>query len=208
VTQLKPLAVIPPGSVELQTRLALSLAKAAEKNGKAAADEAMRPGAVSDQFVALSRCAESLDDPAAVVERAWELFQNVRNNRDEFGRVSVATWARFARAAGRAGNEDAIKGFTAAPLNDEGRAHALAEMVRGKLAAAGSQKVDGNSFDFPDDPKKVRLGHLIARAAIARHNGWVTGDAALAKGFDSWPKETAKPFGLAGLALGLQDKSQ
>jgi hypothetical protein len=208
VTQVKPLAVIPPGSVEFQTRLALSLAKAAEKNGKAAADDAMRKGAVSDQFVALSRCAESLDDPTAVVAPAWELFQTVRNNRDEFGRVSVATWARFARAAAKAGNEDAAKGFAAAPLNDEGRAHALAEMVRGKLAAAGSQKVDGNAFDIPDDPKKVRLGHLIARAAIARHNGKATGDAALVKGFDSWPKDTSRPFGLAGLALGLQDKSQ
>jgi hypothetical protein len=208
VTQVKPLATIPPGSVELQTRLALSLAKAAEKNGDAAAAEAMRPGAVSDQFVALSRSAESLDDPAAVVTPAWELFKNVRNNRDEFGRVSVATWARFARAAAKAGNEDAAKGFAAAPLNDEGRAYALAEMVRGKLAAVGSQKVDVNAFDFPDDPKKVRLGHLIARAAIARHNGKATGDAALAKSFDSWPKETARPFGLAGLALGLQDKSQ
>jgi hypothetical protein len=41
---------------------------------------------------------------------------------------------------------------------------------------------------------------------IARHNGKVTGDAAQVKTFGDWPKETVRPFGLAGLALGLQDK--
>ncbi len=207
ITGVRTLATVGSGNVESQSRLALALSKAAEKNGDGAATEAMRPGTQTDQFKVLALCAESLDDPAAVLTKANELFSTVRNSREIMAGVSVASWARLARAAGRVGNDDAAKGFASAPPSDEGKAHALAEMIRGKLGATGTQKADLAWVDVPEDAKKIKAGHLIARALIARHNGKVTGDIGLAKSFDSWPKETVRPFGYAGLVLGLQDKN-
>lgn len=208
VTQVKPLATIPPGTVGVETRLALTLAKAAEKDGAGAAAEAVRPGSTNAQFRALGLAGESLDDPAVLVAKALEHYNVVRNNREVQAGVSVTTWARLARAAGRAGNDEAAKAFVEAPTSEEGRAHAQAEWVRGKLTAGGTQKADPGWADLPPETKRIRTGHLIARYLIARHNGRLSGDAGQAKEFESWPKEMVRPFGLAGLALGLRDKSQ
>ncbi|HEY2787753.1 MAG TPA: hypothetical protein VGJ05_22540 [Fimbriiglobus sp.] len=208
VTGVKPLAVIGPGNVGIQTRLALALAKAVEKKGGDAAEEAMRPGSTNDQFRVMALCADTLEDSSAVVDKAAELLNTVRNNREAMAGVAAASWASLARAAGRVGKDEAARRFSSAPLTDDGKAHAVAELMRGKLAAIGNQKADPAWADVPEDAKMIKVGHLIARAMIARHNGRVTGDAGLAKDYESWPKGTVRPFGYAGLVLGLQDRNQ
>ena len=61
--------------------------------------------------------------------------------------------------------------------------------------------------EAPADPKDLKIGHARGRLALARHNAKATGnDPDASATYDGWGAGTLKPFGLAGLALGLQDR--
>ena len=49
------------------------------------------------------------------------------------------------------------------------------------------------------------LAHLLARELVARHNARFGSSGSTLSAVESWDPEMLRPFGYAGVALGIQD---
>jgi hypothetical protein len=112
---------------------------------------------------------------------------------------------RLCQIAAETGKGDP-KAFADAIADESLKAWAQAEAVRLTAAATPGEKADEGLVVVPDDVKAQKAGHAWGRLWVARHNAAVSRSRkAEKKAVDAWPP-TVRPFGLAGIVLGLQDK--
>ncbi|MBL8792654.1 MAG: hypothetical protein JNM56_01985, partial [Planctomycetia bacterium] len=108
---------------------------------------------------------------------------------------------RVVRQAARAGHEEQAKQLAQAIPDLALRGRAQLEILRARMAR-GNAVIDDDALNEVD-PKSP--AHRTAREEYARykahHDGWN------AKNIDAWEAEW-KPFGYAGVALGIQDRGQ
>jgi hypothetical protein len=163
---------------------------------------ALRGGKPEVRLRALALCAEWLDDPGPAVEAA---VSQVTVKKKELVLPQVPIF-RLSQRAAEAGKADTAKALADA-LTDEGlKAWAKAEVGVARLRPPPSSKdpADEAAAEVPDDPRKMRVAHAWARLLVARQNARV-GPWKDQKFIAGWPA-AVQPFGLAGIALGLQDR--
>jgi hypothetical protein len=205
ITGLNAPAELPAGQVSDGTRLAHTARFLLKKDMAEALALARRaPGEPDGRVKALALVAE-WGDEATAAEAVRDAKEVVAGITAKQARPSDYTLVRLAQAAGRTKQPDLAEAFVKAVNKDDYRAWAQAEALRAALAADGAA-ADEKRAAVPDNPKDVRVAHAWGRLALARHNARVTGSDAGLKPFDldRWGP-SFKPFGQAGLILGLQD---
>lgn len=193
-----------PGSSPSEAaRFAHTGLTALEGSAAAAVEVAKLPGRAEDQLKALVLAADWSSDPAPALETALATIGAAKARKD-FA-VPPFVGLKFAQVAAAAGKPDLAKQFADA-LADEGlKAWAKGDAIRARAEAAPKDKPDESFAEVPDDPKRIKAGHLWGRLWLARQNTRANPDrAAQAKALLTWPTP-AVPFGKAGVALGLQD---
>lgn len=113
---------------------------------------------------------------------------------------------RMVQLAAAAGKADAARALAEA-IADEGlRAWARGEVIRCGSTPSASARAEDDAAEAKDNPKDARAGQAWGRFWLARHNTRVSGDGGKeGAAVNLWPA-WAKPFGLAGIALGLKDR--
>jgi hypothetical protein len=168
---------------------------------------AKQPGGTpAGRLAVLALLAEWSDNPAEAVSEAHRILPVGEERR----KVSIPdlTLMRLAAQAGRANQPEKAEAFAKSISSDAYKAWARAEALKHQLAASGEKPGEETQAEVPTDPKDVRVGHARGRLALARHNARVTGnDPDASVRYDNWGAGTFRPFGLAGLALGLQDRN-
>ncbi len=166
----------------------------------------LKPGSF-DQADALGRVAAAaldLGSPETAATAIDELvpLAGVR------GKDVQRNWAlaRFAELAARAGKMDAAQKFIDAIEDDSVRAWAKLDVLRVKLAGRPKQKADDSWLESIADPAQASVAQAMAVAEVARHNA-AAGESSYTRTVDSLPKGTIRPFGMAGTALGNQDRN-
>lgn len=155
------------------------------------------------QLKLLALCAEWSPDPTAAVATAKRVIETYRGKRDVS--LNPAHIIRITLAAANSGQVD-MSHELANTLTDEGlRAWLKAAVIRELVASRPDQKAEETWAEAPDDPKRFRAGHALGRMLVARHNTQLSHDREKEKKETAlWPTP-ARPFALAGIALGLQD---
>jgi hypothetical protein len=171
-----------------------------------ALDLARKPGwSPPGRLRALILCGEWGPDGGAAGEAAAGLLAQEGRGKRETGLPPFAL-LRMAQLAALGGKPDPARALADA-IPDEGlRAWAMGEVIRWGSIGGGTAEVGEEAAEAPDDPKKARAGHAWGRLWLARHNTRVGDTSAVRRAVDLWPAGTAKPFGLAGIALGLKDR--
>jgi hypothetical protein len=165
---------------------------------------ALREGKPESQLKALVLCAEWMTSPAPALEEAHKIIASGKGKRDvNFSPYKILRLAQIAAAIGRA---DQAKTFANA-IGDEGlKTWAIGDAVHLLMATNPKEKADAALVEVPDDQKQVKVGHAWGMFWIARHNAMVSGDrSGEKKTITGWGAQI-RPFGLAGIALGLQDR--
>ena len=203
-----PTLVGAPGAGDLTrvARLAAVGSSLSQKNSAEALAMAVRPGTVDDRILALAMVAEQSGEPQAAVDAAVDL---ANQERAAFTK-SIPQYAilRIALTAAKAGQMDKAEVLWNLLGDDALKGWAKADCQRAKWAANPKQKADMPSTDRPDDPAKLRVSTALTALAVARHNAAENGVGNSAKEYETWGKGNLRGFGLAGLALGLQDSSK
>jgi hypothetical protein len=171
-------------------------------NAAAAKDLARKQGSRDERpWVLTAGGMAALDsNPTEAAEMLTEAAELLEKN------TSPATpWVamRVCRGLGKLGKFDPADKLANSLTDEQAKAWAKLEVVRGRLAAKKGEKADDSWLDQVGDPTK--LGAAIkAREEVARHN------AANGQNYDAtvkgWPKGTVRPFGLAGIVLGQDDR--
>ena len=187
-----------------QTFVTLALLR---NNAPEALALAKQPGGTpAARLSVLALAAEWADDPGEAVEAAHAALPTGEERR----KVSIPdlTLLRLTVQAGRANRPETVEAFVKSISSDAYRAWARAEALRHQLASSGEKPGEETQAEAPSDPKDVRIGHAWGRLALARHNARVTNNTPDASvRYDNWGAGTFRPYGLAGLALGLQDRN-
>jgi hypothetical protein len=197
------------GELSNATRLAHVGIALLEGDADEAMKRALRPRVASQQLKSLLLCAEWMPNPAAALEEAKKLVEDeqkkARLDKQPMD-LSQSHIFRLAQIAGSSGLADQAKAFAGA-LTDEGlNAWAIGDAIHLRLTANPKEKADANALERPEDEKKLKVGHIWGIYWIARRNAAESGDAGAEKKIaEGWPSPV-KPFGLAGTALGLQDR--
>jgi hypothetical protein len=200
----------PPGDADVSDETRQTFVTQYLLQGKA--DEALalakKPGGTpAGRLAVLALAAEWADNPTEAVSEAHRVLPTGQERR----KVSIPdlTLLRLAAQAGRANQPDKIEALVKSISSDAYKAWARAEALRLQLAASGEKPGEEAQAEVPTNPKDARVGHAWGRLALARHNARVTGnDPDASVRYDSWGAGTFRPFGLAGLALGLQDRNK
>jgi hypothetical protein len=150
-----------------------------------------------------------MPNPAQALEEAGRIIdeeqKRVRLEKRPM-ELSQAHILRLSQIAAASGLTEQAKTFANA-LTDEGfREWALGDSFHFRPTTNSKEKLDASALDRPEDEKKLKVGHVWGMYWIARRNAAESGDRGTErKKTDAWPNP-AKPFGLAGIALGLQDR--
>lgn len=191
------------GQLSYNNRMYGAVLNAVNKDANAAVAVASRDGQPDDKLRALAAVADWADSPADAVAKADAVLTGEGKGKSG----ARASLHRLAIAAARGGNGDAADRFVAGIEDDGLRAWAKADVVRAK-AEAGKQKADTAQLEPQMEKIKIRAGNAWAAVGVARHNASSTGDQSAAKEYGGWSENTFKAGGLAGLALGLQDRKK
>ena len=169
-----------------------------------AIEVAKRPGRTDSRLRLLAHIAELTSEPGPAVTAAGEVYAADGRKRD-LGEVSDALLVRLALQAGRANQPERVDQFAKGIARDDARAWARAEGLRGQFTTGPAKPAAETLVEVPADLKDARSGTAWGRLWIARNNA-AAGDKRPAEGFDAWGRGTFRPYGLAGQALGLQDR--
>jgi len=164
------------------------------------------PGTLPGQLRAIALCAEWSADPGPALDAAVAAVNiQTKGKKDLVPSPSVVLrLAQIAAAAGRAEQAKELITF----LPDDGlKAWARADALRQTATPQNTARVDEIAAELPDDPKKFRAGHAWGRFWLARHNTRQSGDRSKeTKAVTAWAAGTVRPFGFAGVALGLRER--
>lgn len=161
------------------------------------------PGSLPGNLRAITLCAEWAAVPGPALDSALATVGSFTKGKKD---VSAPPYLvlRLAQIAAAPGRADQEKELTAAIPDDGLRAWARADAVR--LTAAGNKSPAAEAAEVPDDAKKFRAGHAWGRYWVARHNTHLSGDRkGETKAVTGWPTGTLRPFGFAGVAVGLKE---
>lgn len=150
---------------------------------------------------ALALVAEWADDPKPAIEAAAKVVAEGGTNAT---RIPDLTLVRLAGIAARVGLVDQTEAFIKATDKPDARAWAECEATRGRLAANPNQPAAADASKQPDDAKDNRAGVAWRLFWVARQTAR-TNTADSGATYDRWGNGVFRPFGYAGLALGLQD---
>jgi hypothetical protein len=177
---------------------------AALKGDPKAVGLAQRTTRPEGKLRALLQVAEWAADPTEALNAAAAIAAAKPSAGGQSATLPASVLLRLSQVAAAAGKADQAKVFAEA-IPDEGlKAWAKADALR--LRLAGSQEpADEALAEVPDDAKKLKAGHAWGRLWVARHNAKLGGGRD-PKAVANWPAGSIKPFGLAGIALGLQDR--
>jgi hypothetical protein len=92
-------------------------------------------------------------------------------------------------------------------LPDDGlKVWARGDAFHFRFLANAKDKPDIAALELPEDDKKIKVGHAWGSYWLARRSAVDSGDRnAEKKVIDNW-LPVLRPFGLAGVALGLQER--
>lgn len=194
-------APAPRGELSDATRLAYTALHLVKKDPAKALDIANRPGKLEPRLKALALISE-WSEPGTALTDAHALTQKQTKPS-----TTPVPLVRLARSAAHANQPDLAEKL-AASISDEGlRCWAKAVTLRHQLyQSTDSTRVDPATIEVPTNLKQLRVGHALARMTVARHNARIEGGGNWQKRFDDWGEGSLKGFGLAGFALGLQDR--
>jgi hypothetical protein len=177
-----------------------------EDNSDEALKLAIRPDSPRSQLKALALCSEWMPSPAPALEAAQKIIDAEKNKKPPTLAQSQANIMRLSQLAASAGWAEPAKTL-ANSLTDEGsKAWALGEAVHLRLTTNAKEKGEPAALDLPEDEKKLKVGHAWGMFWIARRNAFLSGDRSdETKAVSAWAAPL-RPFGLAGIALGRQDR--
>ncbi len=200
-----PTVVPPPGgSVLDSSRQAYVGFHALEGRDAEALKLATATGKPDAQARALALLADWSADPGPALDAAVGVVSASVGRKEN----APSPWSvlRLAQIASEKGKHEQAKQLGDKLPDDGLKAWAKADSVRARVAAAPKDKADEGWAEAPDDPRKVRAGHALARLWVARQNTRLSKDrAAEVKAATAWAAPLSF-FGKAGVALGLQDK--
>ena len=184
------------GAIDSATRDAYTVIYLLAKDSAKALEVAQRPGSIDDRLESLALVAEWSADPAPPLPIAQEMAAKAPKS------VSVPDFplVRLSRQAGRSGNTELVSSLAGSIESPGFKAWAWAASAG---ARTGNEVLPLDVAPVPDDPKGYQVGHASARLSLARHNARVGGPAT---DYSDWNE--FRPFGLAGEALGLQDRER
>lgn len=206
IAGLKAPTTVPTGpDISINTRVAHTAQFLLQNNAAEALALARRGSDADGRSKALALLAEWGDD-ASAAEAVRDAATMVAGLTPKQTRPSDYTLVRLAQAAGRTSQLDQAEVFAKAINKDDYRAWAKAEALRAALATEGAKVADEKRAELPDNPREYRVGHAWGRMALARHNAKATGTDDGLRDFQRWGA-SFKPFGQAGMVLGLQDRA-
>jgi hypothetical protein len=203
-----PLVVQPPppaGNIQDGSRLAFTAKYLLENNPGEALKLASRPGQPEGQLRALVLCAEWSSDPGAAIDTALEIINGMRGKQNVT--LSQSQILRLSQLASVAGRHEQAKALAEA-LTDEGlRTWAKGDAIHLRSEKNPTEKADEAWVEMPLTPDKMKAGHAWGRFWVARQNARISGDRDAEKKIVAmWSPDMIHAFGLAGIALGLQER--
>ena len=162
------------------------------------------PDQADDKLRALAAVADWAENATEAATKAEAVLTAEGKGKSNAGYALL----RLATAAGKAGQTDLADKLVAGIADDGLRAWAKAEAIRAKLDTIKDQKAELSLVEQSTDKGKVRVGQAWVAVLVARHNAAATGDQSAAKAYADWPDGAFKGGGLAGLALGIQDRKK
>jgi hypothetical protein len=173
-------------------------------NADEALNRALRTRDPVSQLRSLVLCAEWMANPSPALEAAQQLISSVKGKREvNLPQSLVLRLTQIAAAAGMTGLANSI----ASALTDDGlKAWAFGDAAHLALVSNPKLKLEPSSIERPDEEKLLKVGHIWGLYWIARRSAAESGNRnAEKKVVDGW-SAPIRPFGLAGIALGLQDR--
>ena len=157
-----------------------------------------------DKLRALAAVADWSDAPGDAAKAAEPVMTAEARGK------SNATFqlVRLAVAAAGAGQMETADKFIAGLSDDGLRSWAKAQTIRAKLGASKEQKAELSLVEPTTEKGKIRVGQVWTALVVARHNAAATGDQSAAKEYAGWSEPAFRGCGLAGLALGIQDRKR
>lgn len=180
---------------------AVAEAEAIKGNVAGANQNAGRAGAAEDCVKAFVAAAQVLIDTKPT-EAAPLLDAAVGAAKQ--GTPSTWVVARLCRLLAKVGKFDVAESLMSVLPDEPAKSWARLEILRGRLAAAGTGKADDSWLTPLGDPTKSPAA-AKAHEEIARHNAAI-GAGDYQATVKTWPSGTVQPFGMAGLILGRQDR--
>ena len=194
------------GPVSDAARLAQTTMLLLKREHDQALAMAQRPGRAPAQFQAMALVAEWSDDPKAVVVAAHDLVKKERQRKSGTSSFGFPL-LRLVRVAAQSGLHEHARDLAESIADDDLRHWAHAERYRHRLRAnPETSPVDPSEYDLPTDHRQIKPGHAWGCLAIARHNARRSGTRIAPEQFAEWGGGQLQGFGLAGTALGLQDR--
>ncbi|MBA4063713.1 MAG: hypothetical protein C0501_08370 [Isosphaera sp.] len=172
-----------------------------------AALDLVRQGARPESRVkALALCAELMPpaDRGKALDAAVQQVAGMKGRTDVF--PPGYHLLRLAQVAAEAGRPDAARALADGIADDGLRAWAVGDAARVRALADPKGRADEAWAEVPNDPKKVRAGHLWGVTWVYRQNTRESGDKGKEKKAAQAAAAAVRPFALAGIALGLKDR--
>jgi hypothetical protein len=197
-----PTANRDPGDL---ARLAYTGKLLLEGNSEAALALAKQQGEPAHQLKSLVLYAEWASDPGPALDAARGVIAANRSKPNvNLPSYYILRLSQIAAETNRAEQARELADF----LPDEGlKAWAKGDAVRLRVAASPKDKAEEGWVEVPDKADKLRAGHAWGRLWVARQNAKLSGNRDdEKKAVAGWSPTPIHPFGLAGIALGLQDR--
>ena len=165
---------------------------------------ALRPDRPESQLRSLVLCSEWMTPPATALEEADKLLTLYKGKRDvTFSQSQILRLSQIAAANGMA---EKAKEFANSLTNEGLKAWAIGDAVHLRLAANPKEKAEAQTLELSEDYKKLKLGDAWGVLWMARRNAMLSGDRTGEKKTAAALPAPVRPFAVAGIALGLQDR--
>jgi predicted negative regulator of RcsB-dependent stress response len=181
--------------------VATAEAEALKGNVAAAAAAAKSPGQPEERLRAYVAASQAVID-SKPAEAAGLLDSAV--TQAKAGTPAPWVVVRLCRLLAKAGKFDLAESIMPTLPDDASRGWARLEILRGRLAAAGTGKADDSWLTPLGEPTKSPAA-AKAHEDLARHNA-AAGIGDYQTTVKNWPLGSVRPFGMAGLVLGRQDR--
>lgn len=191
-----------------QTRTATVLLLVFNKKLESVKAASTSGGAPTDKVRALLTAAEyaiPLDDKTSVPPEVNEWLETAAQILTGESKNTVSGWwtIRLSRLFAKMGKPDRANAVAELSTNDQTKAWAKAEALWTKFQAEPNTRGDESMLDNIGDATKL-VAAAKAREILARQNASI--DNSYQRTVNGWTKGTIRPFGIAGLVLGQQDR--
>jgi hypothetical protein len=180
-------------------------AEAIKGNAAAAAKAARGIPRKEDKAKALALVGQTLLD-AQSPEAVPVLTEASKTLREVQGSVSPWVSVRVCRLLARAGQTEEAEALAASLPDEQSKSWGRLAALRGRLDTLKEKKADDAWLEAIGDPAKLAAA-AKAREEIARHNAREGFAGEYEKVVKKWPIGSVRPFGTAGIVLGVLDRT-